>query len=66
MSAQWQLLNVARDHDLSNKVLEDYHSIVHLPFKEITDRYLFGDKLRETIIPLHSIALNNGFSELAA
>ncbi len=64
--AQWQFLNVARDHDLSNKVLEDYHSIVHLPFKEITDRYLFGDKLRETIIPLHSIALNNGFSELAA
>jgi 5-methylcytosine-specific restriction endonuclease McrA len=66
VSAHWQLLNVVREHELTSKLLDDYYSVVQLPFKEVTDRYLFGDKMRDTMVPLHSIALNNGFSELAA
>ncbi len=30
----------------------------------VTDRHLFGDKLRDTIVPLHGIAANNGFGEV--
>ncbi|MBK8707883.1 MAG: hypothetical protein IPN30_05240 [Flavobacteriales bacterium] len=66
VDAHWQLITVVRDHDLSNKLLEDYHTVVHMSYADIRDRYLFGDKLRDTLTPLHSIAMSNGFSELAA
>ena len=66
VNAHWQLLNVVREHDLSSKLLDDYHAVVQLPFREVTNRYLFGDKMRDVMVPLHSLALNNGFSELAS
>ncbi len=66
VNAHWQLLRVVREHDLNSKLLEDYQAVVQLPFREVTDRYLFGDKMRDVMVPLHSIALSNGFSELAA
>jgi 5-methylcytosine-specific restriction endonuclease McrA len=64
VEAHWQLLNVVRDQHISNKLLEDYDMALHLPHREIRDRYLFGDKLRDTIVPLHGIALSNGFAEV--
>jgi hypothetical protein len=64
--AHWQLATVVREHDLRNKLLEDYLTIVPEPLHQVTDRYLFGDKLRETIKPLHAIAVNSGFREVEA
>lgn len=65
MEAHWQLLNVVRDEHISSKLLEDYDMAFHLPHLEIRDKYVFGDKLRDTIVPLHGSAMSNGFSEVA-
>jgi len=62
--AHWQLATVVREHDLRNKLIEDYLTIVPEPLHQVTDRYLFGDKLRDTIVPLHGIAVNSGFGEV--
>jgi len=62
--AHWQLATVVREHDLRSKLLEDYLTIVPEPLHHVTDRYLFGDKLRDTIVPLHGIAVNSGFGEV--
>lgn len=62
--AHWQLATVVREHDLRNKLLEDYLTIVPEPLHQVTDRYVFSDKLRDTIVPLHGIAVNSGFSEV--
>jgi hypothetical protein len=34
------------------------------PLHRVTDRHLFGDRLRSTIEPLHGIAANSGFGEV--
>jgi hypothetical protein len=65
IDAHWQLATVVRNHDLRSKLLEDYLTIVPEPLHQVTDRYLFGDKLRDTLVPLHGIARNNGFEEVA-
>lgn len=65
VEAHWQLLNVVRDQHISSKLLEDYDMAFHLPHLEIRDKYVFGDKLRDTIVPLHGSAMSNGFSEVA-
>ncbi len=64
IEAHWQLATVVREHDLRSKLLEDYLTVVHTPLHQVTDRYLFGDKLRDTIVPLHGIAVNSGFGEV--
>lgn len=62
--AHWQLATVVREHELRNSLLEDYLTIVPEPLHQVTDRYLFSDKLRDTLVPLHGIAVNSGFSEM--
>jgi len=64
IDAHWQLATVVRAHDLRSKLLEDYLTIVPEPLHRVTDRYLFGDKLRDTLVPLHGIAANSGFGEV--
>jgi hypothetical protein len=64
IDAHGQLATVVREHDLRSKLLEDYLSVVPTPIHEVTDRHLFGDKLRDTLVPLHGIAVNNGFGEV--
>jgi hypothetical protein len=66
INAHWQLATVVREQDLRSKLLEDYLTVVPEPLHRVTDRYLFGDKLRDTIVPLHGIAVNNGFGEVGA
>lgn len=66
IDAHWQLATVVREHDLRSKLLEDYLTIVPKPLHQVTDRYLFGDKLRDTLVPLHGIARNSGFEEVEA
>lgn len=66
VNAHWQLATVVREHALRSKLLEDYLTIVPEPLHQVTDRYLFGDKLRDTVVPLHGIARNSGFEVVAA
>jgi len=64
IEAHWKLATVVRENDLRTKLLEDYFTIVPEPLHQVTDRNLFTDKLRDTIVPLHGIAANSGFGEV--
>lgn len=66
IDTHWQLATVVREHDLRSKLLEDYLTIVPEPLHQVTDRYRFGEKMRDTVVPLHGIARNSGFETVAA
>lgn len=56
---QFQGMKIVKDRDPSNKVLEDYLSLI--PDLEISNVRLLKEKFKNTIQPLITIAANNGF-----
>ncbi|MFN3874586.1 MAG: hypothetical protein ACK4L7_01575 [Flavobacteriales bacterium] len=64
IDAHWQLATVVREHDLRSTLLGDCLTVAPEPLHRATDRYPFGDKLRDAIVPLHGIAANSGLGEV--